>query len=269
MSERSLTTVDLVALPKMKGRELLALVRAIVAIARATKHLPAHVRSALEDIEGEIPAMVTALGPAAKRPAVSLKVADREEDNAVGALVDFVTVWTRLPEAKYPEQVRVGRESLEVLLEGKGLEFLVLKPIVEHSEVQRRIDGLAERGLDAEIRKLGGDAFLDHLAETHEVYGPVTGATRNVPEAESAVVRDASSALTETLRTYVVRVVGLIDRKHPETRDLAAALLQPLSSWTSNASGANDVDAEEDPVTPPAPSPTPANDATAPQRKVG
>ncbi len=268
MSERSLTSVGLVALPKMKARELLALVRAIVAIARATKHLPAHVRSALEDIEGEIPAMVAALGPAAKRPAVSLKVADREEDNAVGALVDFVTVWTRLPEAKYPEQVRVGRACLEVLLEGKGLEFLVLKPIVEHSEVQRRIDGLSERGLDAAIRKLGGGVFLDHLAETHEVYGPVTGATGNLPEGESAVVRDASSALIETLRTYVVRVVGLIDRKHPETRDLAAALLQPLSSWTSNASSAND-DADEDPVTPPAPAPPPANDATAPQRKVG
>ncbi len=66
----------------------------------------------------------------------------------------------------------------------------------------------------------------------------------------------------------LVVVVGLIDRKHPETRDLAAALLQPLSSWTSNASSAND-DADEDPVTPPAPAPPPANDATAPQRKVG
>lgn len=269
MTERSLTTVDLVSLPKMKARELLALARAMVAIASTAKHLPAHVRSALDDVEAELPAMVAALGPTAKKAAVSVKAADRDEDNAVGALVDFVSAWARLPEAKYPEQVGVARACLEVLLDDGKLEYLALKPIVEHSEVQRRIDGLAERKLDVAIRKLGGGAFLDHLAETHAVYGPATGATENLAGGESAVVREASNNLAEALRTYVVRVVGLIDRKRPETRDLVTGLLKPLSSWTSSASNAANDDADDDPVTPPAPVPSPANDAAAPQRKVG
>lgn len=154
--------------------------------------------------------------------------------------------------------MRVGRECLEVLLEGKKLEFLVLKPIVEHSEVQRRIDGLAERKLDASIRKLGGGPFLDHLAEVHGVYGVATGATAKLSESQIAVVRERSNELSDSLRTYVVRVVGMLDRKRRETREQVDTLLQPLTSWTPSASASADEDGGEDPVTPPAPTPADA-----------
>ncbi len=101
-------------------------------------------------------------------------------------------------------------------------------------------------------------SFLDHLAEVHEVYGVTTGATAKRSESQVAVVRETATALSDSLRTYVVRVVGMLDRKRPETREQVDALLQPLTSWTSSASASADEESGDDPVTPPAPSPADA-----------
>ncbi len=94
-------------------------------------------------------------------------------------------------------------------------------------------------------------------------------------------MREHADALTDAVRTYVVRVVASIDRKHPDTTRRADDLLQPLRSWSSPAavSDTSTVDTEGDarpaqpvaPVTPAAPAvrdAAPANDA-APARKTG
>ena len=96
------------------------------------------------------------------------------------------------------------------------------------------------------------------------------------------MVGSTAAELAEAVRTYVVRVLGLVDRKHPATRARVDALLEPLVDWTPTKSeGANDEDASEDAAPTagaakdeaPAVKPeAPANDnapEVTPQRKVG
>lgn len=238
--ERSLSATDLVTLPLLKAVELLALARAMVATGNAESAVPTHVRHALDDVDAQTAPLADALSATPRRPAVSLKAADRAEDNAVGALVDVCAAWMRLPEETYPEQVRAARACMEVLRSDGTLDYLTYRPVVEHSEVQTRLDALKARKLDVALRKLGAGAFLDHLAKTHEVYGAVTGATSPVEADDVPAVRATASELAESLRVYVVRVVGMIDRKHPESRERVQRMLKPLNAWSRRSTAAND-----------------------------
>lgn len=278
--QRQFTASDLVALPRLKARELLAIARALVLHARKVGGMADHVAEALRDVEAQTAPLATELGPPEPRSGVTYKDADRAEVNAMGALVDFVTAWTRLPEDEFPSQVAVGRECLDVLLEGAGLEFLTYKPLVKHSEVQRRLDNLDAHKLDDALRDLGGEAFLKHMMKAHKAYGAVSGATAKPAEADSPAVRAKAAELADAVKTYVVRAVGTVDRKRPETRDHVDSLLHPLRSWATPTAGAADTTTDDNagdghvttPVTPAAPvhNAAPANDATpAPARKTG
>ncbi len=281
MSKRTFMAKDLVVLPRLKARELLAIARALVLHARAVDDVPKAVLDALREVEAHLEPLAAELAPAPADPEVPLRAATLAECNAVGALVDFVTSWTRLPEGDFPAQVATARACQVALLEGAGLEFLTYKPLVMHSEVQRRMDTLRARKLDDELRALGGGDFLVHLTRVHKVFGAAAGATARRPEVEAPAVREHADALTDAVRTYVVRVVASIDRKHPDTARRADDLLQPLRSWSSPAaiSDTSTVDPEGDarpaqpvtpaqPVAPVVPDDAPANDA-APARKTG
>ncbi len=274
MSERQVSIGGLVSLPRMKARELLAVARALVALGRAAPHLLPHIEEALDDLEAQLPELAAALGVREKKPAVSVKAADQAEDNAVGALADFAAAWKRLPAADFPREVGVATACLEVIHEGAGLEFLTYKPVVEHSEVQRRLDSLKARKLDAALRKMGGGPFLDHLEKVHAVYGAVAGATERAPQTETPAVRAATTEVAESVRAYVVRVLGMVNRKRPATREQVDALLEPLTRWTATNATADTTsddasDVQEGVPTNPAPPVAPANDDATEKRKVG
>lgn len=278
MAQRDYQFRSLVELPRLRARDLLALARAVVAIARKTHGLPADVAEVVDELEALAPALATSLAAtAAPTQRADVRAADRAEDNAVGALVDFLTAWTRLPTDAAPE-VAVAKECLGVLLEGGGLEFLTYRPVVEHSEVQRRLDNLEARGLDRAIRKMSGGAFLTHLAAVHEAYGAATGATGPRPDVESPAVREQVDATSEAMKMYVLRVAASVRRARPETQRRADVLLQPLREWSSRGAApadepVDDEPTDEKPVAPPADKPAapPANDTAPaePRRKVG
>lgn len=276
--QREFTAGDLISLPRMKARELLAIARALVLRARGIHGLERPITEALADVEAQRSALSDEMtSPEKKGPVIQLKAADVAECNAVGALVDFAASWTRLPEADFPEEVATARACVEVFREDGTLEFLKFKPIVKHSEVQRRIETLSARGLDAKLRELGGGAFLEHLARTHETYGNAIVASTSDSEVETPAVREQASALSEALKTYVIRVVATADRKVPATSARVNTLLAPLRAWTTspNASAASTDEDTPQPAPQPAPQPdltqrAPANDASpSPVRKVG
>lgn len=275
--QREFTAGDLISLPRMKARELLAIARALVLRAHGIHGLERPITEALADVEAQRSALSGEMTPEKKGPAIPLKPADLAEGNAVGALVDFAASWTRLPEADFPEEVATGRACVDLFREDGTLEFLKYKPIVKLSEVQRRIETLAARGLDAKIRELGGGAFLEHLERTHENYGLAVSASTSEGEAESPVIRAQAAALSEAIKTYVIRVVATADRKAPATLTRVNALLTPLRTWTTSASATADTVVEDTPQPAPQPAPqpdltqrAPANDASpSPVRKVG
>ncbi len=272
----------MVTLPRMKAREILAVTRVLVALGAADAQLPAHVRAALDDVAALLPTLAAALGTTETEPALSFKVADRAVANAVRALVDYLAAWKRLPAGEFASQVDVATRCHAAITEGAGLGFLTYKPVVKHSEVQRKLDALRTRGLDAELRTLGGGAFLDHLVAVHAVYGVVAGVTEPKAPREPPVVGSTAAELAEAVRTYVVRALGMVDRKRPASRARVDALLEPIVNWKPTKSeSTSDEDASEDaaPKTEPAKDEAPAvkpeapaNDnapGVTPQRKVG
>lgn len=281
MAERNFTPTDLVSLPRLSAREAFALGRALLAVVLRTAGLPNVIREAAADLESAIPALAAAL-PARRKSAPVLREADRVEDNAVAAIVALLKAWQRLPKEDYPREVGLAARCLDVFLEGGTLDFLTFRPVVEHAEVQRRIENLQAQGLDRELRKLGAGPFVDHLLAAHAAYGEACGITREVAKDESPALRAATLEVTDSLRAYVVAVVASVSRKKPETAGRADELLRPLSEWVSaGPSGAAEEEgdepandgaakggAAEDAVKKSIPADAPANDAEA-RRKVG
>lgn len=179
--------------------------------------------------------MEEVVGPApAEEPVADVRAADREEDNAVGALVDFLEAFARLP-ARF-ESAAPARAALAILKDAEGLKYLTYKPVVEWSEVETRRKLLEKGGHVETIRALGGGALLQYLDEAHVNYGVATGTTAPVMRAEPASIEEPRAALADAMRTYVARVVSSVSRKKPETRERAQMLLRPLTDWRSSAS---------------------------------
>jgi len=276
MAERNFTPTDLVSLPRLSAREVFALARALLAVVLRTAGLPNAIREAAADLEGALPALAAAL-PAKRKSAPVLREADRVEDNAVAAIVALLKAWMRLPKEGFPREVDVAARCLDVFLEGGTLDFLTFRPVVEHAEVQRRIESLQAQGLDEALRSLGAGPFVDHLLAAHAAYGEACGITGAVAKGESPALRAATLEVTDSLRAYVVAVVASVSRKKPETAERADELLRPLSEWVSaGPSGAAEEEGdgeEKDGDAPDAlkksiPADPPANDAEA-RRKVG
>jgi len=280
MAERHYNATQLVALPRLKAHELLALARALIAAAKKQGELAPAVAAALADMEEAAAALAETLGSRDRKAAVSVRDADRVEDNAVGALVDVCKAWQRLPREQFPEEVAIAEACLAVFLEDGTLGFLTFKPMVEHSEVQRRLDRLAAKGVDRDLRSIGMGPFLDHLHAAHAAYGEACGASAAMAKEEPAAVGGAASEATDSMCEYVVSVVASVARKRPETQERADVLLEPLRAWVSaapktQAEGEAEEPAKEPAVTKDAPPkvPTnapPANDAAEEaRRKVG
>jgi len=274
MTDRQYNATQLVALPRLKAHELLALARAIIAAAKKRGELPSAVAAALADLEEGAAALAAALGSRDRKAVTSVRDADRVEDNAVGALVDVCKAWQRLPREQFPEEVAIAEACLAVVLEDGTLGFLTYKPMVEHSEVQRRLDRMAAKGIDRDLRSIGLGPFVDHLLAAHVTYGDACGASAAITKEEPAAVGAAAAEATDSMREYVVSVVASVARKRPETQERADALLEPLRAWVSAAPKTPAEGEAEEPAkdaTPKVPTNAPpANDAAAEaHRKVG
>ncbi len=249
MTTRTYDPGTLVALPTLKARETLAVGRALVAVARQEPGLPSNVTAAADGVATTIDPLARELGPteAAARPGV--RDADRVEDNAYGALVDFVRAFARLPPGEFPQSAQAASVLPVLTDEKQGLGFLTFVPLVEWSEVDTRLKALDARGLAEVVTGLGGGVFLDHLRTSHVAYGLATGGTASLPSDDSPAVRSALDAITVALRYYVVQVVASVHPNAPETAERASKLLRPLTEWQRPAATV---------VTePPAPDPAP------------
>jgi hypothetical protein len=72
------------------------------------------------------------------------------------------------------------------------------------------------------------------------------------------------SSVNDAVRTYVLRVAGMQDKKKPETAALVEKLLQPLITWES-AKTAKKAASPADPAAPAAP-PAESKAAAAPPK---
>ncbi|MDI1437683.1 hypothetical protein [Polyangium sorediatum] len=229
---RSFSPTQLVALPRMTAVSTARLLAELLETASREPGLPIAIaadRNTLavthETLQVELGKRVFAEGEAS--PVVA--VADRVEDNAFGALSDWLLSFKRLPVERYPAAADAAR--VHDALFGQGLGFLRLRAADEWQEAETRIRILMEKGFDVVIANLGGKPFLDELIFAHTAYGEALGITKARPASDPHSLGKAQGEALDALRSYVLRVAAHVRENDPATAALAERLLAPLAVW--------------------------------------
>lgn len=85
---------------------------------------------------------------------------------------------------------------------------------------------------------MGALPILEFLKQTHATYGAVIGTTD--AGSDPVEIGKHRDALLDSLRTYVMRASGLVERNKPETQALADALLRPIVEWRTTKPASKD-----------------------------
>ena len=260
---RPISAETLVILPRLTAISAARLLQELLSAAKAEKKLPAAIvpdrddlLQAQETLQVELAKRLT--GEGEETPVV--RAADTVEDNAFGALFDWLSAFARLPAKAHPEAAQAATVLHSVF--AGGLAFLAVRPHDEWQEAELRTRLLAEKGYDKTITLLGGKPFLDEIASAHKAYGEALGITVVKVAVESPAVRVARDNAIDLVRAYVLRVAALVRRSDPNTEALAQRLLAPLVNWRDRPVKAAAAEAAAPAVTEPT-APTIAADQAA------
>ena len=235
---RTFSSTDLVQLPRLDAHEAVALASSVEAgcVGPATgkrdKKLAATLIEVVDEIATDRAALQAAVAKAVAPPTpTGIRAADRLEDRAVKALIGLFEAWANIDEEQ-PLGALGARLNDQIFgSEGRSITQLPVKQ--EWAVVDSKLRLIEEQKLDAEIAQLGGTAILAHLKKVHIAYGLAVGTTKTPDAPESPDVAEKLAALLDSLRSYIVRVAGLVSRKRPETQALAERLLKPITNWVS------------------------------------
>ena len=228
---RTLESTSVIALPRLDANQAVVLAQQIEAAtldengnARA---LPEAVTEALGDVTSDRSTLQDVLGPEA--PTGEVRALDKLEDNAIAALILILAGWSRVR-----GQFELGDVAAELgahLGVEEGLGFINMRPRDEYGVVDTKLKTITREKLEPKLTQIGLAPLLVHLREVHEQYGKALGMVHSVPVEERPAVRPRLDALTDSLRHYVAAVLGSVQRKKPATKELADALLRPLTTW--------------------------------------
>jgi len=232
---RNLDLATLITVPRLDAAGAVALGNELLAAAEAVKKLPPPVEKArvrlrltVKELAG---GLQRRLGQPEPDPART-RAADSAEDNAFVALYYWLDGFSRLPDSY--EEAATAR-ALSSVLFPDGLKFTKLPYKQEWAEADARLSRMTRDGLDQQILGLGGGAFIKNLQTAHKDYGEALGITAAPKETapKTSFVREPFNQFIAALRPYVLRVLAYVDDEHPETAELAEALLAPLARWHS------------------------------------
>ncbi len=251
---RELSPLSLVSLPRLSAQGAMVLAEMLRVAAAAEKRLPKGLSMAIAAVGGAQAALSLALQAqlSTQVPVADTRKADAEEDNAVGALHDFLSAWARLPGGV--PQATQAQAVLRALFPS-GLGFLRAEYAVEWAEVQRRIERLRSEGLDVVIGKLGGQPFVDYLLATHAAYGKALGITEKTgaPKSSDPQIAEALRELQAALRRYIIKAVAHVEADDPESESMVSRLLSPIAEYESRLAGASSGPKPDEPDAPDAP----------------
>ncbi|UQA58679.1 hypothetical protein [Polyangium aurulentum] len=246
---RSFSSDSLIALPNLTAISTARLMRELLNVAATENALPAAIADDRDALAAAHEVLLIELGKRLEGEGAQkalVRSADRVEDNAFGALSDFLLAFSRLPEDRHPEAAEA--QAVHDALFPQGLGFLAIRPADEWQEAETRLRLIQEKGLGTTIAKLGGTPFLVELAAAHKAYGEALGITAVKPEPEAPSVGGAREAALEALRSYVLRVAAHVKKGEPATAALAERLLEPLASYKSRPRKGRAQDASEPPA---------------------
>jgi hypothetical protein len=229
---RPLTPEHLIVLPRLNAASAISLSQALEAAARtqaSALQAPSYVtiQAALQELIADREALQAAVAEAEAQSPSIVREADRREDLAISALHDLLAVWARLTE-ELP-QGKVAERVYQRLFGNDGLSFIYLPVQEEWAVVDAKLFMIAFEGMDKSLAQLGAQPILELLQGIHAKYGEAIGTLGPAQLAEPPAVRDRREALVASIRLYILRVVGAVDRKNPESSDVVGALLEPLT----------------------------------------
>lgn len=184
---------------------------------------------------------------------------DREVDRAWSALFAALDALANLPGDRYPRAARAERLRDQLFPPAEGLTF-VNKPFrSEWTEIKRRIDLVAQKGLEREIESLVGREFLQEIHRTFEAYGKVLGitdATSIDPQNENLLnlLRETQQAIAE----YNFQILSMLRPRRPETLEMVRSALRPIDDFRNAFAPRNS--GSESEATPSNPTPPPPVD---------
>ncbi len=266
---RSFMSNDIIVLPRLSALAVGALLREMLTVAGVEKKLPASIAAERDDLAGAQEGLQVELKrrlEGADSPKV--KAADLVEDTIFAALFDWLRGWSKLPD-RFP-QADQAREIVDAFY-ADGLRFTLLTPKLEWQEAEARIGLMIDKGYDAVIKKLGGQPFLDELFAAHKAYGEALGITAVSAgsNGDPLSIGEKRDAAMDALRSYVLRVAAHVRKSDPESAELAARLLAPLTTYKDRpvAAGGEDEGAPAKPEAGAKPegAPKPELDTSAPK----
>lgn len=230
MAVRSFAAQDLIVLPSVSGSETVAMVKQLETRAAETK-LSADVSDALAEVCAYRDALVAAQAKKlAQAPTTSAEAveADRVLDRAWGSTSDWLLAWLRLGDPDFVAHA----ETLSSALFPHGTSFINLPYLGEWSESDLRVRTIKEKKLEPHFKALGGEVYLSAIKTAHAAYGKALGVTESSkrPEPEPVDVRQALLDTHDAIREYVAKVMATVSKKKPNSAQIAATLLEPITS---------------------------------------
>lgn len=172
-------------------------------------------------------------------PGVLMRPIDMAADTSWACLKARLEPYAWLDEGRFPD-ARLARDLLSRLFPS-GLSFTQLEYSAQWAEATRRINQIADDGLQPALRRLCGDLFVDELLHWHAEYTRMIGAIAEPSDSEpSPSSPSASPALpslsllrrhaSQAILAWQVQLVALHLTGHPGAR----AALYPTDDCRSS-----------------------------------
>jgi hypothetical protein len=209
----------------------MAMALATALLSAAPKDPSENVREALDEVSAALATLEKRREerrPAAA-PAVDPRPVDALVDRAWSALYSALDSHASLPTDLYPRAAEAAALRDRIFVGEQPRAFLRLRYAAEWAEVKAHLNVIDEQKLEPRLNKLLGPDFLDEIRRTFELYGAALGITTPAPPAiVSESLLEPLRSLTAALNDYVIAVLATVRRNKPETRNAAAAALEPI-----------------------------------------
>lgn len=186
---------------------------------------------------------------------------DQEADGSWSNLRARFLAYAGLPVALFPE-ARRAQEIVDSLFGDRGLDFVRDTHVLQWSSMSTLLKRIDDEGLAADIDKLAGPEFLQHIRNVHPRYQAMV---------QTSLQRDASQQnLLEHVRliqravvAYATRVCATVEDDDLTTIETARDALVAIEKMRLTASNKRGSNAEtESPAVPPAAPVVPLVEAT-------
>lgn len=176
--------------------------------------------------------------PDAAEPALDPDASNASSDEAWRAFDAWLGGWAKhRDDGKKPGAAEARALQARLFPKPGGMQFIGWRPRKQWTAMTSRMAILAEPGVAALVKALGGERMSDALEVTHADFGKAYGFTAaQSDEAEGVDTRPQILTVKDALRAYVKKVEGSADPDVAGSEALASWLLGPFDALVAEFS---------------------------------